>query len=78
MADIFLQKGLGRGFHPKRLRRNGSKAAEQGNKPQKHPTDSDATKCATRRQAARQTAATLVSLMAAFGGHITSLELPAQ
>ena len=30
------------------------------------------------RQAERQTAATLVSLMAAFGGHITRLELPAQ
>ena len=30
------------------------------------------------RQAQRQTAATLVSLMAAFGGHITRLELPAQ
>ena len=30
------------------------------------------------RQAARQTAATLVSLMAAFGGRITALELPAQ
>ena len=30
------------------------------------------------RQAARQTAATLVSLMAAFGGRITTLELPAQ
>ena len=28
-------------------------------------------------EAKRQTAATLVSLMAAFGGHITSLELPA-
>ena len=30
------------------------------------------------RQAAQQTAATLVSLMAAFGGRITALELPAQ
>ena len=30
------------------------------------------------RQAQQQTAATLVSLMAAFGGHITRLELPAQ
>ena len=30
------------------------------------------------RIAQQQTAATLVSLMAAFGGHITSLELPAQ
>ena len=29
-------------------------------------------------EAKRQTAATLVSLMAAFGGHITRLELPAQ
>ena len=30
------------------------------------------------RQAERHTAATLVSLMAAFGGRITTLELPAQ
>ena len=30
------------------------------------------------RQAERHTAATLVSLMAAFGGRITALELPAQ
>jgi hypothetical protein len=30
------------------------------------------------RKAERHTAATLVSLMAAFGGHITRLELPAQ
>ena len=30
------------------------------------------------RQAQRQTAATLISLMAAFGGRITALELPAQ
>ena len=30
------------------------------------------------RMAQQQTAATLVSLMAAFGGHITRLELPAQ
>ena len=30
------------------------------------------------REAQQQTAATLVSLMAAFGGRITALELPAQ
>ena len=33
---------------------------------------------ARTREAKEQTAATLVSLMAAFGGHITRLELPAQ